>query len=202
LFLVIDNWATGMMDYDLCWRGIKEEWARFPAKDDARRELRHAIKSRYPLHELYPFETKIMELSLIGHYWRTKSEAKNEDGDSEVIVEISAEGGSVTLIGERSKDCWRFRLQVDDCASEFLDDEDAFGLPQGLRSSPWVHTWPAAIALLDCYPWEQLSAESVHPDFREQVWLEVNRQTNGSRHRADDSKARLEDWRRLCAIGG
>lgn len=73
LFLVIDNWATGVMDYEFCWRGMKEEWTRFPLKDDVRRELQGAIKSQRPVHPLYPIETKIMELSLIGYCWGAKS---------------------------------------------------------------------------------------------------------------------------------
>ena len=31
LFLVIDNWATGVMDYEFCWRGMKLDkysWAQ------------------------------------------------------------------------------------------------------------------------------------------------------------------------------
>ncbi|MFP5210053.1 MAG: hypothetical protein ACLGRW_12270 [Acidobacteriota bacterium] len=208
LFLVIDNWATGVMDYEFCWRGMKEEWGRFSAKHDARRELQGAIKSQKPLHSLYPLETKIMELSLIGYYWRPGSRAEKEDGDTEVILRVGAEGGDVTLVGRQGEGGWRFSLHVDDCSGEFLDEEDAAGLPRGIQASPWVHSWPAAVALLDRYPWTQLSPQAVHPEFREQVGQEVSRRISGgfdgdqkqAIHPLDAARA-LEDWRHFCVFG-
>lgn len=67
LFIVMDNLATGIFDYEFYWRGMKDEWSRFPSKADARNLLAEAIKSVKPLHPLYPFETKIMELTHIGY---------------------------------------------------------------------------------------------------------------------------------------
>jgi hypothetical protein len=67
LFIVMDNLATNVFDYEFYWRGMKDEWSRFKAKAEARNLLAEAIKSDKPLHPLYPFETKIMELSHIGH---------------------------------------------------------------------------------------------------------------------------------------
>ncbi len=69
LFIVMDNLATSVIDYEFYWRGMKDEWGRVPAKAEARNLLAEAIrsKSEEPLHALYPFETKIMELSHIGY---------------------------------------------------------------------------------------------------------------------------------------
>jgi len=67
LFIVMDNWASSVFEYEFYWRGMKDEWNRFKAKADARNLLAEAIKSDKPLHPLYPFETKIMELSHIGY---------------------------------------------------------------------------------------------------------------------------------------
>ena len=70
LFIVMDNAATSVFDdYEFYWRGMKDEWNRFPAKAEARRLLEEAINSASdrPLHPSYPFETKILELSHIGY---------------------------------------------------------------------------------------------------------------------------------------
>ncbi len=67
LFIVMDNQATSIFDYEFYWRGMKDEWCRFKDKAEASNLLRNAIRSSKPLHPLYPLETKIMELSHIGH---------------------------------------------------------------------------------------------------------------------------------------
>jgi hypothetical protein len=67
LFIVMDNLATSVFDYEFYWRGMKDEWCRFEEKAEARALLADAIKSNKPLHPQYPHETKIMELSHIGH---------------------------------------------------------------------------------------------------------------------------------------
>jgi hypothetical protein len=70
LFIVMDNLATSVFDYEFYWRGMKDEWSRFKAKEEAWNLLADAIGSDKPLHPLYPFETKIMELSHIGYKHR------------------------------------------------------------------------------------------------------------------------------------
>ena len=67
LFTVMDNEATSVFDYEFYWRGMRDEWLRFPDKDQAIRILTSTIDSARPLHPLYPLETKIMELSHIGY---------------------------------------------------------------------------------------------------------------------------------------
>jgi len=66
LFIVMDNLATTVFDYEFYWRGMKDEWNRFEEKEDAKRILERSVKGTEPPHDLYPFETKIMELSHIG----------------------------------------------------------------------------------------------------------------------------------------
>lgn len=39
LFIVMDNLATNVFDYEFYWRGMKDEWNRFTAKADARNLL-------------------------------------------------------------------------------------------------------------------------------------------------------------------
>jgi hypothetical protein len=70
LFIVMDNVATSVFDdYEFYWRGMKDEWSRFPAKAEARSFFEEAISSgsERPLHPSYPFETKILELCHIGY---------------------------------------------------------------------------------------------------------------------------------------
>jgi hypothetical protein len=67
LFIVMDNEATSVFEYEFYWRGMKDEWSRFRAKADAMKLFAEAIRSDKPVHPLYPFETKIIELSHVGY---------------------------------------------------------------------------------------------------------------------------------------
>ena len=67
LFIVMDNLATQVFDYEFYWRGMKDEWERFPEKETASENLLREIQSHRPVHEYYPVETKVMELSHIGY---------------------------------------------------------------------------------------------------------------------------------------
>ena len=67
VFIVMDNLATSVFDYEFYWRGMKDEWYRLKEKAEARNLLIGAIRSDHPLHPQYPLETKIMELCHIGH---------------------------------------------------------------------------------------------------------------------------------------
>jgi hypothetical protein len=71
VFPVIDNFATGIFEYEFYWRGMKDEWLRFPEKEQARLILKDTITSSIgtaeAIHVLYPWETKIIELSHIGY---------------------------------------------------------------------------------------------------------------------------------------
>jgi hypothetical protein len=67
LFIVMDNWATGVFNYELYWCGMRDAWCRFKQKSEATSLLQSAaVRSDKGLHPLYPFETNIMELSIIG----------------------------------------------------------------------------------------------------------------------------------------
>ena len=78
LFLVLDNKATGIFEYEFCWRGLKDEWSRFTKKSGACSLVAQVIASgkaasAKPIHPDYPYETKIMELCLIGYNHRSFS---------------------------------------------------------------------------------------------------------------------------------
>jgi hypothetical protein len=116
----------------------------------------------------------------------------------EVIVEIAAEGGSITLFGQRqSANDWRFRRCVGDHTPTFLSHDDGGGASIN-HSSGWVSSWAEAIALLDKYLWVMLAGQVVHPEFRERVWAEAMRRLqNQPAVRADRSRER---WARVCDV--
>jgi hypothetical protein len=70
LFIVMDNTLTDTFEYEFYWRGMKDEWSRFEEKAEAMSIFREAIKSDKPIHDRYPWEAKIMELSHIG--WKSR----------------------------------------------------------------------------------------------------------------------------------
>jgi hypothetical protein len=58
-----------------------------------------------------------------------------------------------------------------------------------------VTSWTDAIALLDAYPhWAEFYPLAVHPDFRKQVWEEVESRL----HQAGSDQHNLDHWRRIC----
>jgi len=67
VFPVLDNLGTGIFEYEFYWRGMKDEWARFPHKDEARDKLEREISAQEKVCRDYPFETKIIELCHIGY---------------------------------------------------------------------------------------------------------------------------------------
>jgi hypothetical protein len=116
----------------------------------------------------------------------------------EIIVEVSAEGGSITLFGHKdSENQWRFARGVNDQTPTLLTSEDGGGT--AIRhESGWVNTWPQAMALLDRYPWAMLAVTKIHPDFRERLWAEaahrLNDMTTGT------AKRRKERWAQACGV--
>jgi hypothetical protein len=108
---------------------------------------------------------------------------------SEVIIELGAEGGSITLYRWRTEQGWAFRREVVDWAPELFDDERIES------KSPVVDTWEAALQLLDQYPWPKLYPISIHPQFRRQIWRAVQ-------ERVQSSSEPFERWRELCRSKG
>ncbi len=71
VFFVIDNEATATFPYEVVWNGLQTGWQRFPQKEDARKLLEaELLKSTESIHRLYPYETKIPEMWLIGYNHR------------------------------------------------------------------------------------------------------------------------------------
>jgi hypothetical protein len=117
----------------------------------------------------------------------------------EVILDIGAEGGSLTIVGTRAPDGWRFRLVRDETTLRALfNAEDREGL-EFWHQTDWVQSFESALALLDRYPWHRLYPLQVHPDFRQQVWAAVQQRYDKERGGDPDRLQRSRDrWRRLC----
>jgi hypothetical protein len=106
----------------------------------------------------------------------------------EIIVEIGAEGGSITLVGVRSGAGWRYQTSGVDWTPELLDEKRV------QHESDPVQSWEAALRLLDNYPWHALVPVHVHPEFRGRIWAAVQK-------RFDDhprASSGLDRWREFC----
>ena len=100
--------------------------------------------------------------------------ARPADG-SVVVVEVGAEGGSVTLVGRPTGAAeWQFARITDD-QSEALFGESGDGVVRvpALGTLQWVAGWEAGLPLLDRYPWVRLYPVRVHPEFVDQVRVAV-----------------------------
>ena len=106
----------------------------------------------------------------------------------QIIVEVGAEGGSITLFGARGDQGWLYSLSVNDWTLELLGEEPI------QRESAQVDTWDKAVKLLDRYHWRQLWPLHVHPEFRQKVLAAVRSQLKDD----DGSESRLQDWLVIC----
>jgi hypothetical protein len=110
----------------------------------------------------------------------------------EIIVSVAAEGGGVTLYGMRTSKGWLFSRQVRDQTPELLDE------PWIEHSSDVVDSWPAALELLDRYPWHRLYPKQVHEAFKKEVLEAVIARYEGT---GVGSRSRLPHWKELCSTG-
>jgi hypothetical protein len=104
----------------------------------------------------------------------------------ETIIQIGAEGGSMTLEGRRTVgDRWQFRLAMNEVALYDMLDED----PPPPVDAPWVSSWDEALELLGRYSWPPLRPLAVHPEFRETVFAALAAHEKGG----PDQVARWQD---------
>ena len=112
-------------------------------------------------------------------------------GDWEVMLQLGAEGGSVTLYGMETERGWLFYRDVSDWSPELIGEERI------QHKSPVVNSWEAAVALLDRYPWQRLCPLMIHPEFSERV-----RSAARDRLQRDQAPARYFDmWCRMISTG-
>ena len=115
------------------------------------------------------------------------------NGVPEVIVEVGSAGGSIALLGVRRGDEWFLSRHNDESAlADDLDDEDSDLRDRLVSQSEWVRGWEAGLALLDAYPWAQLSPIAVHVEFRELVMAAIAERARRLRYIS------IEEWRQVC----
>jgi hypothetical protein len=109
-------------------------------------------------------------------------------GRSQVILDVCAEGGGVTLMGQWTSKGWRFKREVMDQTPELIDE------PWIEHTSEVIESWRGALRAMDRYPWHTLYPISVHPEFSERVWQAYLR-----RIRKTKSNDYLQsNWEEIC----
>jgi hypothetical protein len=95
---------------------------------------------------------------------------------SEIVLEIGADGGSLTVVGEKSKNGkWNFRVVRDETTiHELLSEEDLEGLVL-FDQSEYVPSLQDALKRLDKYPWFRLYPLEIHPEFFDIILSEVRK---------------------------
>jgi hypothetical protein len=106
----------------------------------------------------------------------------------ETIVQIGAEGGSITLYGVRTDHGWLYSTSTYDGTPAFIDEESI------KHDSGAVDSWEAALRLLDRYPWHKLYPLQVHSEFGPQIWSALEKRFGSGA----TSKSNMDRWRELC----
>jgi hypothetical protein len=108
--------------------------------------------------------------------------------NNEIIVEVGADGGSLTLLGQRNGRGWLYSMNLFDQTLSWVDDG-----PEVERTSKVVKTWATALKLLDKYPWHRFYPLRVHPEFKERVLTAAV-----ARNKCDYNEYGVDRWEQLC----
>ena len=109
----------------------------------------------------------------------------------EKILEVGAEGGSITLYGVRTAKGWLYSRHAIDQTPELLDE------PWIERDSEVGKSWVAALKLLAKYPWHELYPLHVHPEFRALVFDALIERYSEEK---DENPRQLPKWKVLCGV--
>jgi len=94
------------------------------------------------------------------------------------IIDIGAEGGSMTLFGWKDEQGeWHFQKESNECALIGMLEEDGedWGGATGIARIDSFTGWDKALTLLYRWPWPALYPRYVHPEFADRVMQEVKR---------------------------
>ena len=96
--------------------------------------------------------------------------ARSADG-SVLVLEVGAEGGSLTLVGRPvAGGQWQFARVTDDQTEALFGDSGAeITAPPAVKPEDWVENWAEALRLMDRYRWARLYPLTVHPEFVDRV---------------------------------
>ena len=87
-----------------------------------------------------------------------------------IILEIGAEGGSITLRGRMHDDMWQYQVTTNEAA--LYDEDEAIavsGEPSVRVERPWLDSWEGALRQLGRYPWPKLTPIRAHTDFATRI---------------------------------
>jgi hypothetical protein len=117
---------------------------------------------------------------------------------TETILEALFEGGSLTVLGIKTDNGWRFKITTDEgTLISLLSEEDAAGL-EPRHETAWVDSWETALALLNERWWHMTSPRQVHPDFRQRIWTAVQERAGCDRNPHRWTRWHLSQWRSAC----
>jgi hypothetical protein len=109
----------------------------------------------------------------------------------EMILSLGAEEGSMTLYGIKLDDEWNFLLLYDKSTrTDFISQPSEDNLLK--QDLMYRSGFQSALELLDEHSWHMLIPRTIHPDFAEQLLVEVEK-------RIPPGHFRLTFWRRLVA---
>ncbi len=115
------------------------------------------------------------------------------------IIDIGAEGGSMTLFGWKDEQGeWHFLQESNECALIGMLEEDGedWGGATGIARSDSFTGWDKALTLLYRWPWPMLYPRYVHPDFAVPVMQEIQRAVKEEEYGGGID---VEHWERVCA---
>ena len=103
---------------------------------------------------------------------------KNSSVLPEIVLEIGAEGGSLTILRERiAEGGWQFRVKLNETTLyDMLSEEDRRGMRvEDFARTEYAHTFQEALSRVDRYQWFRLCPLQVHPEFLDAVLAEVEK---------------------------
>ena len=112
-------------------------------------------------------------------------------GKMHLVVEVGAEGGSLSLFASESLVVPEYVLTLVDQTLLFIDEG---GVIEGERGR--ATSWRGALKLLDQYPWHMLYPLQVHPEFQKRILSAVMRRL--TKEKSMHAGSRLERWRDVC----
>jgi hypothetical protein len=116
----------------------------------------------------------------------------------EIVLEIGAEGGSLTILRERiAEQGWQFRVELNETTLyDMLSEEDQRGMRvEDFARTEYAHTFQEALRRIDQYEWFRLYPLEVHPEFLDAVLAEVRK--NGGLDEVARWREQLESMARL-----
>jgi hypothetical protein len=111
----------------------------------------------------------------------------------EIVLEILAEGGSLTILRERILGKgWQFLVKLNETTLfHMLSEEDQQGMRvEDFARTEYAHTFEEALRQIDKYKWFRLTPGEVHPEFLDAVLAEVGK--NGGLDEVARWRERLE----------